>query len=249
MSQPTIIYQNVFDGTLTASGTATGFVVDNIKDFRPFTYWKADALTATITVDNGTAVSCDYLLVYGHDLNTQGATIELRGSTDNFSASDVLVKTITPTNDDNFAEFFTASTAYRYWRIQITGTTVPTLAIISAGLKLTIPSYLDEGFDPIGRTPMVKNNRSRNGHPIGKVIQFQEYEQTLKFPLVTWTWVRDTWAPAWEAWLKDNPFVFVWEIDTYSSELRLITIDGGFKTPHKAGQWADLQLKIEGVYE
>jgi len=44
MSNPIILYKNVLEnGTLTATNTATGYDVNNIKDLRTHTFWKANA--------------------------------------------------------------------------------------------------------------------------------------------------------------------------------------------------------------
>jgi hypothetical protein len=44
LSNPIILYDNRFeDGALSATNTATGYDVNNIKDLRTYTYWKANA--------------------------------------------------------------------------------------------------------------------------------------------------------------------------------------------------------------
>lgn len=148
---PKCLYENrLDDGTPAASTTAAGYSVLNLRDWRAYTWWKPTALPATVTVDCGSAKAADYWAVYGHDLATQGCTIELRGSTDNFSASNVLVDTVTPSTDAAFVRHF-ASATYRYWRLRITGAaSMPSLAIASVGVAMDIPAYLSEGFDPLG---------------------------------------------------------------------------------------------------
>ena len=116
---PKILHENrLDDATPVASTTATGFNVLNLRDFRPYTKWQPTALPATITVNCGVSKSADYWAIYGHDLYTQGATIYLRGSTDNFAASDVLLDTYTPIDNTPFARL-PSSASYRYWRIKI----------------------------------------------------------------------------------------------------------------------------------
>jgi len=246
MSQPKLFYQSVFaDHTPVASSTATGHVL-NLIDFRAYTWWAPVSVPATITTDAGAGVSVDYCVVYGHDLFTNGCTLQVRASTDNFVGSDVLQATITPTNDEPFLLEF-ASASFRYWRVTITGTTPPNLAIVSLGSTLTVPAYMVPGFDPIGRRPKVTNNQSRGGHPLGKVIEYEAWAQSATFELLTWAWIRSAWLPAWEAHLRGSPFVFAWETDTYDDELRLVIIDGPFSTPHQAGGYINLTIRLEGV--
>jgi len=245
---PKCLYENrLDDGTPAASTTAAGYSVLNLRDWRAYTWWKPTALPATVTVDCGSAKAADYWAVYGHDLATQGCTIELRGSTDNFSASNVLVDTVTPSTDAAFVRHF-ASATYRYWRLRITGAaTMPSLAIASVGVAMDIPAYLSEGFDPLGRTPQGALNRSELGHALGRTVEWEEWEQTLNFSTLTWSWARTTWEAAWEAHLRDDPFIFQWDPSGHAAEVYLVAVDGGFRTPHKAGSYCDLTFKVTAV--
>lgn len=242
MSNPKIFYNNVLDGSgLAASTTATGYNVDNLRDWYPFTWWKPTALPATITRDYGGAVSCDYGLVYG-----EAATYEIRGSTDNFSASDVLCGTITLTATGlGFVSFNSAS--YRYWRVKQTGSGTPAVAIAAIGAALDMPVPLDVGFDPVGREVNASLNRSIDGHALGRVVESEIWKGKLKFNFVTWSWVRATWLAAWAAHLRDKPFGFAWDPANYPLEVRLLAVDGGFETPHQPGSWSDLQFDVAGV--
>src|SRR5512139_4004284 len=179
---PKILHDNrLDDGTPAASSTAAGnYNVLNLRDFRPYTWWKPTALPATVTVDCGSAKSVDYWAIYGHNLFTAGCTIELHGSTDNFAASDVTVDSYTPTSDDAFARQV-ASVSYRYWRLRITGAaTMPSLALAALGQVLDIPAYLASGFDPIGRVLKGQYNRAELGHPLGRTVKFEEWSESLK---------------------------------------------------------------------
>ena len=246
--KPKILYENRFkDATPVASTTATGdFNVLNLRDWRPYTWWKPTALPATVTVDCASAKAADYAVVWGHDLFTQGATFEVRGSTDNFAASDVLVATITPTSDKPFLLTW-ASVSYRYWRLRITGTTMPSLAIAAVGAALEAPVYLPEGFDPLGREPQGDFNRTNKGHALGRTIEFEEWSERLEFDWVTWTWMRDSFKPAWEAHLRSSPFVWAWDAGDHADEIYLVNVKGGYKGPHKPGSYGTLSFEVSGV--
>jgi len=94
-AKPKFLHDNrLDDGTPVASSTAAGnFNVLNLRDWRPFTWWKPTALPATVDEDSGVARAADYALIYGHDLHDAQVAVEIRGSTDNFAASDVLLAT------------------------------------------------------------------------------------------------------------------------------------------------------------
>lgn len=244
---PKCLYENrLDDATPVASTTATGYSVLNLRDWRAYTWWKPTALPATVTVDCGSAKASDYWAIYGHDLFTQGATIELRGSTDNFVASNVLVDSVTPTSDAPFVRHI-SSVSYRYWRVRITGTTMPSIAIAAMGVALDIPMYLSAGFDPKGRMPQGASNRSQKGHALGRTVEYEEWEETLSFRSLTWSWLRSAWEPAWEAHLRDDPFIWQWDQSGHPAEIYLATIPDGFKTPHNPGGYCDLSFKVTSV--
>lgn len=245
---PLVLYDNrLADAIAVASGTAAGdFAVANLTDWRPYTWWQPDALPATVTVDCGSARAADSCVVYGHDLGTQGATLEVRYSSDNFAADDNLAATISPTDDRPFVLLF-ANQSADYWRLALSGTTVPSLAIVAIGERLTLPRRLRAGFDPTGRTPQGKFNRSMRGHPLGSVTEYEEWAELLRLRHVRWDWIRDTWQPAWSAHLHRLPWLFAWDPTDHPSELYLVDSSRGYKTPISTGEFADLELQIRGV--
>lgn len=245
---PKFFYDNVLnDGTPVASTTAAGnFSVLNLRDWRPYTWWKPTALPATVTVDCGVSVSADYFAVYGHDLFTGGCTIEVRRSTDNFAASNVLVSSKTPANNDPFAQEFT-SVSSRYWRLNITGTTAPSIAIAAIGAGLTMPRRLNAGLDVLGRQVVGATNKSEKGHPLGKVITFEEWRKTLSWTGLTWSWLRSTWIPAWESHLRGSPYLFAWDITDNPGEIWLVQSGEQFAAPQTIGSYAELAFDVMGV--
>lgn len=250
MGLPKLFFNNRFaDGIPVASSTATGnYAAANIADMRPYTWWKANALPASITVDCGSAKAADYALIYGHDLFAQGATLEVRGSTDNFSTSNVLVASHTPTTDDPFLVSF-ASASYRYWRIMITGAAgnKPVIAIAMIGVAFVMPDYLEAPFDPVGRDVQGRSNISDNGWPLGSIIDFEQFQRELNFGFVGWSWIRATWLPAWKSDIRGKPFVFGWNPDVYPGEIYLVAAGQSFNTPHEGESLARITFSVKGV--
>lgn len=245
--KPRIFYDNRFaENVLDASTTASGnYYAGNITDFRPYTFWKPTALPATVTVDCGSAKTADSAFIYGHDLFTQAATLEVRGSTDNFAASNVLVSTTTPTSDSPFVLIF-ASASFRYWRIRITGTTMPYLAIACVGNKLEHDGIMDIQHDPIGRTLEGITNTNDNGQPLGKSINFARWSQPITWRRVSWTWLRSTFIPAYNSWLRAYPFGWQWD-SSYDPAPLLVTMGDDLQTPHRELRLADVTFTINAV--
>ncbi|MFN7725146.1 MAG: hypothetical protein ACK5QH_08765 [Rubrivivax sp.] len=248
MAKPHIFYDNrLGDAAVVASSTASGFAASNVADWRPYTWWRPTALPATLTVDCGSARAADYALVHGHTLFSAGCTLEVRGSTDNFGASNVLVASLTPTSDEPQLLLFN-SASFRYWRLRITGAaTMPALAIAAIGARLELPEWLGQPFDPLGRQIMGQSNRNERGQPLGRVVQFESWKEQIKLERVTWAWVRNVWLPAWRAHLRSSPFVLGWEVDLYPTDLKLVVAGDKFDTPHYSGSTCDLTFDVEAV--
>jgi hypothetical protein len=243
---PKILYDNrLKDAAPAASTTAAGYDVLNLRDWRAYTWWRPTALPATITVDCGVAKAANYALLYGHNLGSLGLTVEVRASTDNFAASDVLVDTVTPANDKPLLRTF-ASVSYRYWRWRFTGASVPTIAIAPIGTALALPRRLKKGFDPIGRKLKASTNRSESGHALGRVIEYEEWSERLRFNNITWSWMRANFIPAWEAHLRSEPFAFAWDSTDHADETYLVMAKDAFTAPHQSGEYLDLGVDVVG---
>jgi len=248
MAKPKFLYDNrLNDAVPVASSTAAGdYNVLNLRDWRPYTWWKPNAMPATVTVDCGAPKACDYALIYGHDLGSKAATVEIRGSTDNFGASDVLVATSTPATDLPLLLVF-ASVSYRYWRVRLTGAAAPSLAIAAIGAALEAPVYLEDTFSPIDRRVQGQTNRNENGHPLGRIVTFEEWSSTVTLRNVSWTWARSTFVPAWKSNLRGSPFGFIWESALYPGDVLLVQAGDEVRIPHRAGSFCDVEIDLEGV--
>ncbi|OYZ65150.1 MAG: hypothetical protein B7Y04_00555 [Gallionellales bacterium 24-53-125] len=243
---PFIGYDNRFaDAVPVASSTASGAAA-NLADFRPYTFHKPAAIPYTVTVDCGVAKSADKLCVYNHNLFSNGCTVEVRGSTDNFATSDVLLHSYTPTSDKPFIRDFT-SASYRYWRSRITGATAPTLTIMAIGVGLEFPTGLPYGFDPLTSKVFGQINISQQGWPLGSAILFEQWAQLLNFPYVPSAWIRSTFIPARKAHLRGSPFLFAWDLTNYPDDIYLVMMGDNFKAPLKSPVYSMLSFDVKGV--
>lgn len=247
MDAPSLLFDNRFDdATPEASGTASGNVL-NLRDWRPYTWWTPDSLPATVRVDSGSARKANYCLVWGHNLGTHGATLEVRGSTDGWVGSDVLIASLAPADDEPFLLQFDSE--YAHHGIRITGTTAPSLSIVAIGEALQIPASIGEGFDPLKREMKGEALRSAGGNPLGTVFDYEEWQQPITFELLTWDWLRTSWVPAWKAHLRSTPCVFAWDPVSHPDELHLVKLGSGYETPHRAGSYADLSFEMSGAWQ
>lgn len=244
---PLILYDNRFaDAIPLASSTAAGdYAAANLADWRPYTWWKPAVMPATVTDNDGSIQAADYCAVFGHNLGTVGATLEVRRSSDGFVANDVLVTSITPAGDEPILLTFATQTAT--WRIKVTGAVAPALAIVSIGSQLQLPKYLAKGFDPTQRKPVGQSNRSMQGQPLGGSLRYEQWSESIDLRNVTWSWIRATWLPAWRTHLKHTPWLFAWDPTDHADELVLVTAAAGFTTPTNGGTYAGLRVPVSGV--
>jgi len=242
MAKPKFLYDSRFnDATPVASSTAAGdFNVLNLRDWRPFTWWKPASIPATVTVDSGTAKARDYFLIYA-----EAGTYEARGSTDNFSASNVLLATIVLTATGLALAVFN-SASYRYTRLTIPSGAAPVVAIAVIGAALEAPVWFENSFNPIDREPHGHTNRNEDGHALGTVVFFESGEHDIDLKNVSWSWARDTFLPAWKSHLRGSPFGLIWDSDL-PGDVRLVAAGEKLSVPHRAGSLCDVEIDVEGV--
>lgn len=107
----------VFSASSSASATlGPSNVVNELKA----KVWRTGTSTAseTLTVDLLASTAITGAMIFAHDLTSGDSLIQLRKSTDNFAANDVLVGSFTYASGAMFQAI--ASTSSRYWRIAFT---------------------------------------------------------------------------------------------------------------------------------
>ena len=180
------IYGHFTDAvTVTASTEDADFPAENAVDLNRRTQWKAtDEAAETLTVDLGAATLVTGLFVGNHNMKAlidDSGVCQLRGSTDDFSASDVLVKALVPTNDDDY--YATFSNTFRYWRLSLDntgGTLLPEIGVFYLGTAITLDNNPDVGMDDFpGSTDIV--SRSLSGAKVVKQLGRFTYETRAIF--------------------------------------------------------------------
>lgn len=253
-AKPMILAENrLLDGTPTATDTATGFDVLNLRDLRPFTYWQANSSgTKYITVDCGTAKAADSLAMIGHNLYTADADVSVECSADNFAAETIeALAAFTPTSDRAFLKTFTERTK-RYWRIKIvTASVAAKIGVLLLGSRLDFPRYPVGNFDP---TPEKVNGiaaRSKAGHMIGATLKNVSYSIRADFRALLPSWIDGTFRPLWDSYLSQlTPFFFSWDNENHPTDCRFVTIPEGFTLAMPYDPYRrSLSLQMEGIKE
>lgn len=119
---PSIASNLISTGTLSSSSADSNFPLTNLGTGFPFKVFRFNSAGTddTITIDLGSSQSATFASIHGHNVDSGITALQLRKSTDNFSANDVLVDTFTVVDTAMYVSF--NSTSSRYWRLKFTGT-------------------------------------------------------------------------------------------------------------------------------
>jgi hypothetical protein len=144
---PTVLWNNLLIGkTLAASSEAVDYPKENIRTENTIKAWRPTALPAQLSVDLGSSTSVDSFALVGHDCGTKGNTILLQSSPDNSVWTTRC--TVVPTDNTTVMGLFTAFSA-RYWRINISGGTVPTISVFMLSQRFNLPAGVKPPYNPV----------------------------------------------------------------------------------------------------
>lgn len=238
MGKPTLLYCE-YGNTATATASLTGNGNDSdILIATEDTYYAPQATTSfNIVIDMGSAVVVDSVAILGANLD--GASVEVRGSTDNFSASDVSVSaSATIDAPVNAAWRSFTEVTYRYYKILFSGhpsnARVAHICLSSAGVF----PYFETDPDIRNFKPTAKQLISQAGVYIGANQKKSMREMALDFGEVTPSelTVVQTFA---EACVKTvNPFFLVPDVAETDCFFGWIPDGGQFKSPYTPGVYS-----------
>lgn len=203
--KPIILADNrLEDGTLSATATAAGTAVANLKDWRSFTGWTGVGTgDHYVTVNIATAKTADCIGIFGHNFGTAGATISVEGSTDNFTGdTTVALAGFAPSDDFAILRKFD-SLNKDDWRLKMTGMSVaPSMAILVIGNKLEMERWLQKGWQPTPEQVEGNATRGRKGHHLGSVVEIIMLDFRPRWKLLTESWVENSFKPLWDSHLS-----------------------------------------------
>ena len=215
--KPVILHDNLLaDATLSATDTATGFDVDNLKDYRVFTEWKGVGTGVQYVKGNGgSSRKADSFGLINHNFASIGATVSIECSSDDF-ASDVTVALagFTPSNDKAFMKQFTIKDKLD-WRIKLSGamSAAPLMGQPFIGEALEMEKFIQGKYNPTPEKISSSTSRGRKkGHHLGSVIDSISYRFRPKWRKVSDSWFETYFRPVWDEHLVMlKPFFWAWE--------------------------------------
>lgn len=194
-------------GTGTGSTTATDF--SELAPLNTLTYeqWKPTAVPASWEYTHTGSSECDYCVIGGHDLGTQGCTIKVQY----YSGSwlDACPATAVAT-DEPILVIFTPKTATQ-WRVYISSGSTPSIACVFFGTMMQLPQKMLGGHSPaiFNRAPTLRSNYSETGEVLGRAKQRGMLVASYEWAHLTDTWVRANWGSFQKA-IESEPFFIAW---------------------------------------
>lgn len=237
--------------SLEASSTFDGTSVINILNMLETSLWQAAEASGThyITFDSGEGMAheADYIAVSGQNFASAGALVSLQYSNDGDSYSDALTP-FTPTSDRAFVREFASPGAFRYWRLALSGSTVPPFIYIAAlGMKTEL-DYASASFDPNEQEVKAAVNLSNGGYLAGAHARYVERSMTIRFDDAD----EALYAKVKEWWEENRArnFFVAWESTCHPEEVFLMRPSEKFSNPLKAGGAVrDIVISLTGRKE
>lgn len=203
-------------GTLVASGDQAGFEADAALNPLTYEFWKPDALPGTWRIDAGAAVSVDYVGIAAHTLGTDGATVKPQWSDDDAAWNDVTSLSAHSPTDDSPVLFLFAAESHRYWRIHVSGSTIPSVGVVFIGAALAMERPLYGGHTPLdlSRRTVIRPQKSERGQFLGRSIVRSGFGNDIAWQNLTPTFYRTEFEP-FVADAVSFPFFLAWRPSTF----------------------------------
>lgn len=207
-------------GTLAASGEQAGFEADAALNQLTYEFWKADALPATWRIDAGSAVSVDYFGIAAHTMGTDGASVKPQWSDNDSAWNDIAGISAHAPTDDGPILFLFAAESHRYWRIQVTGSTIPSIGVVYIGAALAMPRPIYAGHSPIdlSKTTVIRPLKSERGQFLGRSIVRSGFHADYPWQHLTPTFYRNEFKP-FVVDALEFPFFLAWRPSTFTDSV------------------------------
>jgi hypothetical protein len=209
LAYPRLCYQNAVRGeALTASTTAAGFFEQAPANSLTYESWSPSSLPATLDVTVSGSLPVTYCGIASHTLGTSAATVALQYSTD--GTTYVTVDEVGAVDDAPILFMFAKINA-QYWRLSISGSTAPSLAVWYLGEALVMERGVYQGYTPIelSRKTIFRPQMSESGQWIGRSIVRKSVSSTMQVNNLSNVWVRRYLEPFIVSALR-YPYFFAW---------------------------------------
>lgn len=231
---------------ITVSSQATDF--PGIAVVNPATYerWKPTAIPATLTVDAGDSVDVDYIGIAAHTIGSSECAVKVSYSFD--SSSWVDIDEAKPGDNSTIMMIF-GKTSARYWRLTISGSTIPLIGVVKIGEALSMQRPIYSGHSPINlnRVTAVRPNISEKGQWLGSSIERQGFSTSFSWQHLKAEWYRKNFDKFASSNPRAHPFFIAWRPLKYPNEVGYCWSTSDIK-PQNMGiiDYMSVSMSVEG---
>ena len=112
--------------TVTATSAEAVWPADSVQRENTFERWQPTSGNGSITIDNGTAKSADYIGIAVHTLGSSASTITVQYF--DLTSGWTTIETVSPLENSAIMAIFAEVTA-RYFRVIVAGSTAPQIGV------------------------------------------------------------------------------------------------------------------------
>lgn len=240
---PRAFVRNAFAAAIAdASSEDTDFLAVGVKGPQTYGGWKPTALPAWVRLTVSAATSINYVACYvsapeGCEFKAQ----RLSG----MSWVDCGTS-ITPTTKGPLVWYFDAVNAEEVW-IYVTGSTMPTIANVKAGLATVFPVGIPPGFVPGALNPEdeLSGTRTNGGQILSAEVIRSGFTESVTLDRLEPSWVRSDW-PVFRTAVRTEGVYFAWDIDDYPNEVVYGMVDGQPSTSYSSATFMNASFTIKG---
>lgn len=205
--------------TVTATTEDTGFPADAVQRQTTWERWKPTALPATLSIDSGTSPSGtgSYIGIAAHTLGSSSATVVIEYSVNNTDWT--TIETLEPADNSAIMVIFPEVQA-QYWRIVVSGSTIPNIGSVYIGEVLEMERPIYGGHSPINlsRQTVVRPTESEKGQWLGRSVIRYGLQTSFDWNNLTAAWYRANFDPFVKE-ARFHPFFIAWRPADFPKEV------------------------------
>jgi hypothetical protein len=231
--------------TVTATSEATPWPADSVQRENTFERWQPTSGNGSITIDNGTAKSADYIGIAAHTLGSAGSTLTIAYSSDNSTYT--TIETVSPSDSSAIMVIFAEVTA-RYFRVSVAGATAPQIGVIYLGMALAMERAIYSGHTPVtlGRMTEKRPTKSESGQFLGSSTIRQGLQTNFTWNNLKADWYREYFDPFVKS-ARNLPFFIAWRPSKFPNEIGYCWSTNDITPTNSGGlDYMSVSMRVEG---
>lgn len=227
---------------VTGTAGLSGYPLSNVTNAATYEQYRPNASTATIDIDAGSAVTCDYVGIQQRNVTL----VKIYYSTDDVSYTLVQEYNAGSNNGADMALF--EETTARYWRVVLSGSNI-VISAFKVGKALAMQRAIYGGHTPItlNQTVATRPNMSETGQYLGSSVKRKGFSSSYNWSNLKAEWYRDNFDPFVNSYPQANPFFMAWRPLTFPSEVAYCLATGNI-SPSNMGvkDFMSVSMNVEG---